>query len=121
MRSTTCKGSNGQYREEYHSEVAARIGAERAKNEFGHDLTPQVCRACGYWHLIPVSTSKLCHFCTDSSLFQKDLYSTKQEAEALANRMLKEKRIRLYPYKCPHTSGWHLTKVDPGKRGGKKT
>ena len=116
MKSTTCKGSNSQYLEEYHSEAAAHIAAERIKKEFGRDLTPQVCRTCGYWHLMPVYKSKLCIHCTDSALFQKDLYATRIESEVMAQRVIKEKRIKLFPYKCPYSSGWHLTHVDPGKR-----
>ena len=116
MKSPTCKGSNNQYLEEYHSEVAARIDAERIKKEFGHDLVPQSCRTCGYWHLAPVSKSRQCQFCTDSALFQKDLYATRQEAEATARHLFMEKKIQLSAYKCPHSSGWHLTHGDRGKK-----
>jgi len=115
MKSSTCKGSNGQYLEEYHSEAAAFIGAQRIKKEFGHDLMPQVCRACGYWHLTSASKSRQCLYCTDSALFQKDLYATQHEAEAMARKIGREKKIKLFAYKCPHSSGWHLTKVEPAK------
>ena len=110
MKSYTCKGSNGQYLEEYHSEAAALIDGERIKKEFGHDLTPQSCRTCGYWHLTAISKSRQCMFCTDSALFLKDLYATRQEAEDIAMRIGREKKIRLFPYKCPYSNGWHLTK-----------
>lgn len=116
MKSPTCKGSSNQYLEEYHSEAAARIDAERIKKEFGHDLVPQTCRTCGYWHLRAGSKTRLCMFCTDSALFFKDLYATRQEAEAMAARIGKEKKIKLYPYKCPHSGGWHLTKAGPTKQ-----
>jgi len=112
MKSATCKGSNNQFLEEYLSESAAIIDAQRIKKEFGHDLTAYLCRTCSYWHLTAVNKTRLCMFCTDSSLFLKDIYSTRSDAETVAVKMAKEKRIKLYPYKCPHSSGWHLTKTD---------
>ncbi len=81
MKSTTCKGSNGQYLEEYHSEASASFAVKEIKKDFGHDLTPYLCRTCDYWHLKALSTSKLCTFCTDSALFQKDLYATREDAD----------------------------------------
>ena len=110
VKSKTCKGSNNQYLEEYLSEFAARIDAERIKKEFGHDLSPYSCRACGYWHLAPVSKTRVCMFCTDSGLFLKDIYPTRNDAINVAQRVMKEKRIQLFPYKCPYSSGWHLSK-----------
>lgn len=110
MKSTTCKGQNGQYLEEYHSHSAAAIAAEEIKMRFGHDLVPAQCRACGYWHLNPVNTRKQCYHCTDSALFLKDIYPTRMEAQSTADWMRKEKKIQIYPYKCPHGSGWHLSK-----------
>ncbi len=59
-------------------------------------------------------------YCTDSALFQKDLYATKLEAEETARKVGKEKRIKLYAYKCPHGSGWHLTRAEPGKKNNKR-
>jgi hypothetical protein len=119
MRSTTCKGNNGQYLEEYHSQTTAAMGAEEIQKSYGHKLTPYQCRACGYWHLGVVNTHLQCMLCTDSSLFLKDLYSSKEEAKSTADWLRREKKIQLYPYKCPHTNGWHLTKSEPG-RGNKK-
>jgi len=116
MKSSTCKGSNNQFLEEYHSEVAARIDAERIKKEYDRDVEPYQCRTCSYWHVQTVSKTRQCMFCTDSALFLKDIYSTRQEAEVVAARVGKENRIKLYPYKCPHTSGWHLTKAVPNKK-----
>ncbi len=115
LKSPTCKGSNGQYLDEFHSEAATIIEAERRKKEYGNDLIPYVCRTCGYWHLAAVSKTRICMYCTDSALFQKDLYATQLEAEGMARMIGKEKRIRLYAYKCPHGSGWHLTKGEVGK------
>jgi len=112
MKSATCKGSNNQFLEEYLSESAAIIDAQRIKKEFGHDLKAYLCRTCSYWHLTAVNKTRLCMFCTDSSLFLKDIYSTRSDAETVAVKMAREKRIKLYPYKCPHSSGWHLTKTD---------
>jgi hypothetical protein len=109
MKSIKCKGSSNQFLEEYLSETAATIDAERILKEFGHELKPYVCGACGYWHIKAENKTRQCMFCTDSALFLKDLYATRQDAEAIAIRMAKEKRIKLYPYKCPHNSGWHLS------------
>jgi predicted Zn-ribbon and HTH transcriptional regulator len=110
MRSTTCKGSNGQYLMEYHSLIAATHAAEETKKTYGHALTPSKCRVCGYWHLSATSTRRQCMFCTDSGLFLKDIYSTREEAQSIAEHLRREKKILLSPYKCPHGGGWHLTK-----------
>ena len=110
MRSTTCRGSNNQFLEEYHSLVAAEMAAEETKKNYGHSLIPAKCRACGYWHLTTVTTRRQCMFCTDRALFLKDIYSTREEAQRTAEHLRKEKKILLLPYKCPHGSGWHLTK-----------
>jgi len=119
MRSSTCKGQKGQYLEEYLSQSAALHAAEEIKVQYGHDLAPAQCRTCGYWHLLPVQSRRQCFHCTDSALFQKDLYTTKDEAQSTADWLRKEKKIQLYPYKCPHGSGWHLTKslAASGKSG----
>lgn len=116
MKSTTCTGQNGQFLEEYHSQSAAILAAEEIKSKFGYDMAPSQCRGCGYWHLFNVQTKKQCFHCTDSSLFLKDLYATRMEAQSTADVIRKEKKVQLYPYKCPYSSGWHLTKAIPGKR-----
>ena len=118
MRSSTCKGANGQFLEEYHSKSAADIAAADLQRQYGNVLNPYQCRGCGYWHLATGTTRKQCHFCTDSSLFLKDIYSTREEAQSTAAHMRHEKKLVLYPYRCPHGSGWHLTKRDPGKKKG---
>lgn len=110
MKSTTCKGPNGQFLEEYHSETSAHLAAEELKKIYGNALLPSKCRACGYWHLTTVNARRQCHHCMDSSLFHKDIYSTKEEAQSTAAYLKKEKKVQLFPYKCPHGSGWHLTK-----------
>jgi len=110
MKSTTCKGQKGQFLEEYLSQSAALHAAEEIKMQYGHDLAPAQCRTCGYWHLVPVQTRRQCFHCTDSALFQKDLYATRDEAQSNADWLRKEKKIQLYAYKCPHSSGWHLSK-----------
>lgn len=110
MRSTTCKGTNGQYLEEYHNQAAAALAAEERLGQSGYRLAPYQCRACGYWHLAPVQTRRQCFLCSDSALFHKDIYPSREEAQKTADWMRKEKRIQVYPYRCPHGSGWHLTK-----------
>ncbi len=116
MRSITCKGSNGQFLEEYHSQTAAFIAAEETLASYGRAVTPIQCRKCGYWHLTAATTRPTCRLCTDSGLFFKDLYSSKTEAQQTADWIRRERKIQLYTYKCPHTMGWHLTKTVPGKR-----
>ena len=116
MRSTTCKGSNGQYLEEYHSQTAAKLGAEEIEKNFGTKLAPAQCRKCGYWHLTGVSTRQQCMLCTDSALFLKDLYNSKTEAQSTADWLRREKKVQLYPYKCPYSNAWHLTKSEPGRK-----
>ena len=118
MRSTTCKGNNGQYLEEYHSQTAAAIASEEIQKTYGNTLTPFQCRSCGYWHLGAVNTRLQCMLCTDSGLFLKDLYASREEALSTAAYIRRERKVHLYPYKCPHTNGWHLTKTEPG-RGSK--
>ena len=79
-------------------------------------MSPINCRTCGYWHLATVSQKRQCMFCTDSGLFLKDIYSTRSEAENTAAWLKNDKKVQLYPYKCPHGSGWHLTKNVPGQQ-----
>ena len=118
MKSTTCKGSNGQFLEEYHSLSAAEIAIDNLRTgrivREGRDphlqYAPMPCSRCGYWLITPVNKKKKSMFCTDSALFLKDIYSTREEAQKTADWMKKEKKVQLYPYKCPHGSGWHLTK-----------
>lgn len=116
MKSSTCTGPNGQFLSEYHSKYAAEQAAEESRERYRHDLVPYLCHGCNYWHLTTGTTRKQCHFCTDSSLFLKDIYSTKEEAMSTTAWLMKEKRIQLYPYRCPHSGGWHLTKTDPGRK-----
>ena len=110
MKSRTCKGNNGQYLEEYHSKAAADIASDEARDRLTYPLLPYSCRTCGYWHLAPATTRRQCMFCTDRALFLKDIYVDKAEAQQIADQVRREKRIQLHPYKCPHGSGWHLTK-----------
>lgn len=39
----------------------------------------------------------------------KRLYATKQEAEDCASYIFKTRDVRLRAYRCPWSSGWHLT------------
>ena len=110
MRSNTCKGANNQFLEEYHSKSAADIAAKELKQQYGKDLMAYQCTGCGYWHLKGEVKRRQCHFCTDRNLFLKDIYPTREEAQQVAAWLQKEKRVQLVPYKCPHGSGWHLTK-----------
>ena len=113
MGSSTCQGSNELFQAEYHSRTAATVAAGETQMKYGHKLTPYECRACGYWHLGVVNTRLQCMQCTDSGLFLKDLYASRTEAQSTADYLRKERKIQLYPYKCPHSNGWHLTKTDP--------
>jgi hypothetical protein len=110
MRSTTCKGSTNQFLEEYHTLFAAETAAAETRERYGHHVEPVKCNRCGYWHLTTPSTRRQCQHCTDSALFLKDIYSTRADAESTAAYLKKTKRVVLYPYRCPHSGGWHLTK-----------
>jgi len=44
MKSTTCKGQNGQFLEEYHNQSTAVLAAEEINIRYGHDLVPTQCR-----------------------------------------------------------------------------
>ena len=94
----------------YASEAVAAEVAEQVEAGLGEYRRAYACETCGYWHLTIASTRRQCMFCTDSALFLKDIYSTREEAQRTAEHLRREKRIQLYPYKCPHGSGWHLTK-----------
>lgn len=120
MKSTTCKGQSGQFLEEYHNQSTAELAAEEIKISYGHDLVPTQCRGCGYWHLSPLHLRIQCFQCTDSALFFKDLYPTRNEAQSTADLIRRKKKIQLFPYKCPHSNGWHLTKVVPGRDAKRK-
>ena len=92
MRSTTCKGSNGQYLEEYHSQTAAEMAVEETQSRYGHTLTPSKCRSCSYWHLAALTTRRQCMFCTDRALFLKDIYNSREEAQSTADHLRREKK-----------------------------
>lgn len=106
MKSTTCQGPNGQFLQEYHSRSAAELAAEDLDRPFN----PMHCPRCGYWHLKAENTRRQCFQCTDSGLFLKDIYATREEAQRTADHLRRAKKVQVYPYKCPHGGGWHLTK-----------
>lgn len=110
MKSTTCRGSNNQFLEEYHTLAAAELAAKETKERYSRDVVATKCPTCGYWHLRMGTTRRQCMFCKDSGLFLKDVYSTREEASKIAAWLWKEKKVKVQPYKCPHGSGWHLTK-----------
>jgi hypothetical protein len=51
-----------------------------------------------------------CEFCAGKDGRKKDIYGTVQSAIDAAKFIEKERGVYLSPYKCPHGSGWHLTK-----------
>lgn len=110
MKSKTCKSAGGQHLEEYHSHSAAEHGAEELRKSYSSSLSPYQCRTCGYWHLRAENTRKQCHLCMDGSLFHKDIYASREEAQNTAQWLKREKKLQVYPYRCPHGTGWHLTK-----------
>lgn len=110
MKSKTCRKDNGEYLSEYHTLFEAEQAAADARKAFGHELAPIKCRACGYWHLGPASSRKVCLYCFGSALFHKDLYPTREVALTEVARISREKKVSLDVYKCPHANGWHLTK-----------
>jgi hypothetical protein len=61
--------------------------------------------------LSPAHSGK-CKFCKGKDGKAKDIYETIQSAIDAAKFIEKERGIYLNPYRCPHGSGWHLTKSD---------
>jgi hypothetical protein len=51
-----------------------------------------------------------CEFCKGENGKAKDIYKTILSAIDAARFIERERGIYLNPYKCPHGSGWHLTK-----------
>jgi hypothetical protein len=51
-----------------------------------------------------------CEFCKGQNGQAKDIYETIQSAIDAAKFIEQERSVYLNPYKCPHGSGWHLTK-----------
>lgn len=74
---------------------------------------PNSCDLCGEWHLTPKSThtpSKPCGYCSDADGGTKELYLSEEGALARAKIIFDQRSIFLKVYRCPHQSGWHLTK-----------
>jgi hypothetical protein len=51
-----------------------------------------------------------CAWCKGKDGKAKEIYETIQSAIDSAKFLEKERGVYLHPYKCPHGSGWHLTK-----------
>jgi len=122
MKSTTCYNTrNGQPLHTYFSEGEALDGADYVKKKYGSVQEPYHCEKCGQWHLSPKdrqTPSKACVCCMGSAGTLKDLYETKEAAQARAKIIERERGITLTIYKCPHQNGYHLTQ-DKSNVGGK--
>jgi hypothetical protein len=59
---------------------------------------------------ISFARSGKCAFCKGKDGKAKEIYDTIQSAIDSAKFLEKERGVYLHPYKCPHGSGWHLTK-----------
>ncbi len=113
FKSETCFGRNGASLNSYDERFEAAEHARYLKHEHGSSMVPYECERCGFWHLSPAdrqTSSTVCGFCTDRSGNRKDLYLTKPDALRRAEISKKEKGVTLNVYKCPHQTGWHLTR-----------
>ncbi len=59
-----------------------------------------------------MSTSELCHTCTDGKGKLKSSYESECSAQSMADFICSEEGVSLRVYECPHDKGWHLTKSD---------
>lgn len=91
----------------------AQQAADYAMKTYKNAMVPYQCDRCHYWHLCPEerhTPSKICRYCISSDGKRKQLYHTYEGAKKRAGCFLRENRLRLYVYECPHQHGWHLTK-----------
>lgn len=98
---------------EYDSRRDADIGADRAKTQYGSDVTPYLCDACGKWHLAPtdrIINTTTCPLCTSREGLPKDSYESEAQARKKAANLRQERGEVLSWYKCRYGNGWHLTK-----------
>lgn len=110
--STTCQGRNGKFLKVAKTEKEAREFAAYVKQRYGNEQVPYYCKNCGGWHLSPKERQTPGSYgcgCCDESGNAKVLYNTKESAEKRAKILLKEQGKKLYIYRCPTLSGWHLT------------
>jgi hypothetical protein len=63
-------------------------------------------------YLVGVSRGEKCPYCSGRNGEAKDVYVTQEVAEDMARHIESEHRIRLKVYPCPHSDGWHLTRID---------
>ena len=108
-KSRTCKGAvSGEFLVEYQSEQEAEADAGYQSRVWGGDYVPYKCnKGCDKWHLSPKgrqTPSKRCVSCG------KELYETEAAAKTRAAISKSERKVSLIVYKCPHNSGWHLTR-----------
>jgi hypothetical protein len=113
FKSETCFGRTGASLNAYDEKSEAAEHARYLKKERGSEMVPYECERCGFWHLSPAdrqTTSTVCAFCRDRQGNLKDLYLTQRDARRRAEISRVERGVILEIYKCPHQSGWHLTR-----------
>jgi hypothetical protein len=64
---------------------------------------------------------KLCPFCSGGDGGKKEIYDSPEDAMSTANHIKKERGVDLKVYKCPHETGWHLTKDNAEDGAGNST
>lgn len=98
---------------QYDTEREAKKSARYANDKYRQSLVPYRCDSCQLWHLSPKkrqTPSSQCHTCVGSDGQYKALYPIQKDAETRAKILLREQNIHLKVYRCPHRTGWHLTK-----------
>ena len=117
MKSKTCFGkSTKKPLSEYQTRKEAKEAAEFVRKSYKKEMSPYHCEECGKWHLADDrrrTPSKTCTQCRDAKGQPKEGYQTKKAATQRAEILLKEMKVKLQVYKCPHGNGWHLTKGQP--------
>ena len=113
-KSKTCYSSTkGTPLSAYCSLPEAEQAADYANITYKSNLVPYKCAKCKDWHLSPAdrqTPSKTCTDCISANGKPKELYTLQKDAKARAKILNKEQQVKLYIYKCPYNSGWHLTK-----------
>ncbi|MCR5436880.1 MAG: hypothetical protein K6E97_07440 [Treponema sp.] len=114
-KSTTCFSKSGP-KTEYETEEEANENIKYILEKQGKEFYPYKCTHCHKWHISPIESKiniiKDGCFCTDDKGCVKTLYATKEDAEKQKKKSA-EKGITLYVYKCPDSTGWHLTHHSP--------
>jgi hypothetical protein len=66
------------------------------------------------WYSVAIGRGQKCPYCCGRNGEAKDIYMTQEDAGYAARRIENECGIPLKAYPCPQSTGWHLTKREPG-------